>query len=222
MPASAAMASTSAWTSSKARWPREAARRSPRAMNGRKAPAIGLAMLECGPPTEHRSGAQMALLRRRQLPPCRRIGRDGERLGHVAPSDRRIHSPAHSRRGRSTSSMPIRISAPHDTGTFASTGTVVAGQAVELHRQGPARQHHRVCKPSRRRRPNQLPARRRDGDLRRDPRVALTDLHAAGTKAGWHFEAKRRAYLSPRTIVYQRPRYPSRGTPYDWRNPHLA
>ena len=33
-------------------------------------------------------------------------------------------------------------------------------------------------------------------------RIALTDLHVAGTKAGWHFEAKRRAYLSPRTIGF--------------------
>ena len=33
-------------------------------------------------------------------------------------------------------------------------------------------------------------------------RIALADLHAAGTKAGHRFEAKRKAYLSPRTVAF--------------------
>jgi putative selenate reductase molybdopterin-binding subunit len=32
--------------------------------------------------------------------------------------------------------------------------------------------------------------------------MALTDLHVAGTKAGHRFEAKRKAYLSPRTVAF--------------------
>jgi putative selenate reductase molybdopterin-binding subunit len=33
-------------------------------------------------------------------------------------------------------------------------------------------------------------------------RIALTELHVAGSKAGHRFEAKRKAYLSPRTIAF--------------------
>ncbi len=33
-------------------------------------------------------------------------------------------------------------------------------------------------------------------------RIALTDLHAAGSKAGHRFEAKRKSYLSPRTVAF--------------------
>ena len=32
-------------------------------------------------------------------------------------------------------------------------------------------------------------------------RIALAELYEAGTSAGHHFEAKRKAYLSPRTIA---------------------
>jgi CO/xanthine dehydrogenase Mo-binding subunit len=32
--------------------------------------------------------------------------------------------------------------------------------------------------------------------------IALTDLHVAGTKVGHRFEAKRKAYLSPRTVAF--------------------
>src|SRR6185312_511170 len=35
-----------------------------------------------------------------------------------------------------------------------------------------------------------------------DHRIQLTELHAAGTRAGHRFEAKRKAYLSPRTIAF--------------------
>ena len=33
-------------------------------------------------------------------------------------------------------------------------------------------------------------------------RIALADLHAAGIAAGHRFEAKRKAYLSPRTVAF--------------------
>ena len=37
---------------------------------------------------------------------------------------------------------------------------------------------------------------------RGNQRISLKDLYAAGEKAGHHFEAKRKAYLSPRTIAF--------------------
>jgi len=35
----------------------------------------------------------------------------------------------------------------------------------------------------------------------KDKKVSLVDLHAAGTQVGHHFEARRKAYLAPRTIA---------------------
>ena len=69
---------------------------------------MALAMLDCGPPTEHRSGARDDAAARRQLSPCGRLDRDGQRLGHLAPADRRrrprLRAPT-----ASTSSTPIPI-----------------------------------------------------------------------------------------------------------------
>jgi CO/xanthine dehydrogenase Mo-binding subunit len=91
--------------------------------------------------------------------------------------------------------------APYDTGTFASTGTVVAGQAVNLTAQALrsnifefASQHTGVA----------VGDCRLNGDavICGTQRIALADLHAAGSKAGHRFEAKRKAYLSPRTVAF--------------------
>jgi len=91
--------------------------------------------------------------------------------------------------------------APYDTGTFASTGTVVAGQAVALTAAAlrdniiDFASHHTGAEPA---------ACRLEGEaiVCGARRMALADLHAAGTKAGHRFEAKRKAYLSPRTIAF--------------------
>src|SRR5208337_874356 len=91
---------------------------------------VALAMLDCGPPTEHRSGAVMIL-----LPDGRyhlAVGSTEMGNGSVT-SHRQI---AASILGARADSIAI-INAdtdrtPYDTGTFASTGTVVAGKAVAL------------------------------------------------------------------------------------------
>jgi CO/xanthine dehydrogenase Mo-binding subunit/aerobic-type carbon monoxide dehydrogenase small subunit (CoxS/CutS family) len=160
---------------------------------------IALAMLECGPPTEHRSGAQMTL-----LPDGRyhlAVGSTEMGNGSVT-SHRQI---AASILGARADSVDI-INAdtdltPYDTGTFASTGTVVAGQAVAL-TAGALRDNildfasrHAGVAP---------------GDCRLDDEavvcgnrsIALADLHSAGSKAGHRFEAKRKAYLSPRSVAF--------------------
>src|SRR4029077_189610 len=91
---------------------------------------VGLAMLDCGPPTEHRSGAVMIL-----LPDGRyhlAVGSTEMGNGSVT-SHRQI---AASVLGAHADSIDIINAdtdlAPYDTGTFASTGTVVAGKAVAL------------------------------------------------------------------------------------------
>ena len=97
--------------------------------------------------------------------------------------------------------MPTPICTPYDTGTFASTGTVVAGQAVAL--TAAALRDNILDFASR-----HTGVDRADCRLRERPvicgnrRISLADLHAAGIAAGHRFEAKRKAYLSPRTVAF--------------------
>src|SRR5271166_7055359 len=104
---------------------------------GRNGPAdwaegagMAMAMVDSGPPTEHRSGAQMTLLPDGSYHLA--VGSTEMGNGSVT-SHRQI---AASILGARADSIAI-INAdtdltPYDTGTFASTGTVVAGQAVAL------------------------------------------------------------------------------------------
>jgi len=92
--------------------------------------------------------------------------------------------------------------APYDTGTFASTGTVIAGQAVAL--TAAALRDNIVDFASRH--TGEAPAAcRLEGAMvicGNQNRISLADLHAAGTQARHRFEAKRKAYLSPRSIAF--------------------
>jgi putative selenate reductase molybdopterin-binding subunit len=90
---------------------------------------------------------------------------------------------------------------PYDTGTFASTGTVVAGRAVAL--TATALRDNILEYASRN---SGVPATecRIEDDVvvcgaRRIPLVAL---HAAGTGERHRFEARRKAYLAPRTVAF--------------------
>jgi putative selenate reductase molybdopterin-binding subunit len=90
--------------------------------------------------------------------------------------------------------------APYDTGTFASTGTVVAGQAVMLTAKALLENilayasQHSGCQAS---------ECRLEGDYLAcgNRKISLAELYAAGTHDGHRFEAKRKAYLSPRSMV---------------------
>jgi putative selenate reductase molybdopterin-binding subunit len=160
---------------------------------------IALAMLECGPPTEHRSGAQMSLLPDGTYHLA--VGSTEMGNGSVT-SHRQI---AASMLGARAGSIAIINAdtdlAPYDTGTFASTGTVVAGQAVAL--TAAALRDNILEFASRHSGANKNDC-RLDGDavVRCGRRIALADLHAAGVAKGHRFEAKRKAYLSPRTVAF--------------------
>jgi CO/xanthine dehydrogenase Mo-binding subunit/aerobic-type carbon monoxide dehydrogenase small subunit (CoxS/CutS family) len=160
---------------------------------------VALAMLDCGPPTEHRSAATMTM--RPDGTYHLAVGSTEMGNGSVT-SHKQI---AASILGSRVSSVDI-INAdtdltPYDTGTFASTGTVVAGQAVALTATALresiltfAALHANVG----------IDACRLEDDavICGNRPIKLTDLHAAGTKAGHRFEAKRKAYLSPRTVAF--------------------
>jgi len=90
---------------------------------------------------------------------------------------------------------------PYDTGTFASTGTVVAGQAVGL--AAGALRDNILDFASRHTGAALAACRLDDGTIVCDAqRIALPVLYCAGIAAGQRFEAHRRAYLSPRTVAF--------------------
>ena len=91
---------------------------------------IALAMLDCGPPTEHRAGAVMTLLPDGSYHLA--VGSTEMGNGSVN-SHRQIAASILGARAGSVAIINADTDlAPYDTGTFASTGTVVAGKAVAL------------------------------------------------------------------------------------------
>ena len=142
---------------------------------------MALAMLECGPPTEHRSGAEM------QLMPDGRyhlaVGSTEMGNGSVT-SHRQI---AAELLGCAAAQIDIINAdtdrAPYDTGTFASTGTVVAGKAVA--NAAEALRENILDYASRSRRVERH-ACRLDGDavICGNHRVKLVDLYQDGAGPG--------------------------------------
>jgi CO/xanthine dehydrogenase Mo-binding subunit len=160
---------------------------------------VALAMLDCGPPTEHRSGAQMAL--RPDGTYHLAVGSTEMGNGSVT-SHRQIAASVLGARADSIDIINADTDlAPYDTGTFASTGTVVAGQAVAL---AAAALRDNILEFASRHADVDRAACRLDGGsvVCGERRFDLADLHAASTKAGHRFEAKRKAYLSPRTVAF--------------------
>ncbi len=160
---------------------------------------IALSVLESGPPTEHRSGGQMSL----NPDGSYHLAVGSTEMGNGSiTSHRQIAAELLGTRADNVAIINADTDlAPYDSGTFASTGTVVAGQAVEL--------------TSRALRANILAyaARRThtspddwsladDAAVSGNARIELTELYKLGTAAGHRFEAKRKAYLSPRTIAF--------------------
>jgi CO/xanthine dehydrogenase Mo-binding subunit len=158
-----------------------------------------LAMLECGPPTEHRSGAEMRLLADGRYHLA--VGSTEMGNGSVT-SHRQIAAEVLQTQARRIDIVNADTDlTPYDTGTFASTGTVVAGQAValtaaalrdnilgyaSLHTGSPLAEcglaHDQVVCGVR--------------------RILLTELCAIGTRERHRFEARRKAYLSPRSVAF--------------------
>ena len=158
-----------------------------------------LAMLECGPPTEHRSGAEMKLLAGGTY----HLACGSTEMGNgITTAHKQI---AASIVGTRASDIEI-INAdtdrtPYDTGTYASTGTVVGGKAV--HETAEAMRDDILDFAARHTGTDRDKCRLdNDAVICGNRRVLLSELHAAGTKVNHHFTVSRRAYLSPRTIAF--------------------
>jgi putative selenate reductase molybdopterin-binding subunit len=160
---------------------------------------MALAMLECGPPTEHRSGAEMRLMAGGRYHLA--VGSTEMGNGSVT-SHRQI---AAELLGCAASQIDIINAdtdrAPYDTGTFASTGTVVAGKAVAAAAE--ALRENILDYLARSRRTDRH-ACRLDGDavICGNHRMLLANLFDHGTVAGHRFAVFRKAYLSPRTVAF--------------------
>jgi putative selenate reductase molybdopterin-binding subunit len=160
---------------------------------------VALAMLECGPPTQHRSGATMKLLP------------DG--TYHLAVGSCEMGNgitTAHKQMAASIVGVRARDVAiinadtdrtPYDTGTFASTGTVVAGKAVHLTAEAMRDDildfacRHSGIERDKCRLDN-------DAVLCGNKRITLKELWAEGATINHRFEVGRRSYLTPRTVAF--------------------
>ena len=180
---------------------------------------VALAMLECGPPTEHRSGAEMKLLPDGTY----HLACGSSEMGNgITTAHKQI---AASIVGVRASDVDI-INAdtdrtPYDTGTFASTGTVVAGKAVHITAEAMRDDILDFACPPHRRRSRPVPARQRRGGLRQqaDPadrapcrrRQGQSSLH--GQPQGLPVAAHDRLQRAGRA---------ARGASRDRRDPHPA
>ena len=160
---------------------------------------VALAMLDSGPPTEHRSGAEIRLLPDGSY----HLAVGSTEMGNGSTTSHR--QIAASVLGTRASNIAIingdTDQTPYDTGTFASTGTVVAGQAVEKTALAlrdvliAFAGRHFGCEPADCRLQD-------DGIICANQKMTLAELHAAGAKVGDRFIVRRKAYLSPRTIGF--------------------
>jgi putative selenate reductase molybdopterin-binding subunit len=160
---------------------------------------MALAMLDCGPPTEHRSSALMTLLPDGNYHLA--VGSTEMGNGSVT-SHRQIAASVLGRRADDIAIINADTDlTPYDTGTFASTGTVVAGQAVAL-AAAALRDNILAYAADHAGTPSCNWQLEGDHVVSCDRRISLADLHAAGQRDGHRFEAKRKAYLSPRTTAF--------------------
>ena len=158
-----------------------------------------MAMLECGPPTEHRSGAEMKLL----ADGTYHLACGSSEMGNgIVTAHKQIAATVV---GVKAGDIDIVVAdtdrTPYDTGTFASTGTVVAGKAVHLTAE--AMREDIIAFASRHTGADPASC-RLDGDavVCGNRRIPLSDLHAAGAAIDHRFTVARKAYLSPRSIAF--------------------
>jgi putative selenate reductase molybdopterin-binding subunit len=156
-------------------------------------------MLESGPPTEHRSGAEIRLLADGSY----HLAVGSTEMGNGSTTSHRQIAAAvlNTRADRFDIINGDTDRTPYDTGTFASTGTVVAGQAVE--KTAAAMRDVLIDFVCREFGGDPADCRLRDDAIVcGDRRIALAEVHAAGAKVGDRFEVRRKAYLSPRSVGF--------------------
>jgi CO/xanthine dehydrogenase Mo-binding subunit len=160
---------------------------------------VALAMLECGPPTQHRSSSTMNLLPDGTYHLA--VGSCEMGNGIVTAHKQIAASVVGARAGDIDIVNADTDRTPYDTGTFASTGTVVAGKAVLLTSEAMrddilafASRHAGVDRDK--------CALDNDAVVCGTKRIPLSEIFALGAEAKHRFLVSRRSYLSPRTIAF--------------------
>ena len=172
---------------------------SPKATTGWRGPASRSPCWNQGPPTEHRSGAEIKLLPDGSY----HLAVGSTEMGNGSTTSHRqiAASVLNTRADRIAIINADTDKTPYDTGTFASTGTVVAGQAVEKTALAlrdvliDFASRHFGCEPDDCRLQD-------DAIICANRKIPLADLHAEGAKVGDRFEVRRKAYLSPRSVGF--------------------
>lgn len=160
---------------------------------------MAMAVMESGPPTEHRSGAVMRL----ETDGSYHLAVGSTEMGNGSvTSHRQIAASVLGTRADHIAIVNADTDlTPYDTGTFASTGTVVAGKAVMLAAEAlrdnliDYASRHTECEASECRLQG-------DAIVCGNRKILLTELYAAGHKEGHRFEAKRKSSLSPRSVIF--------------------
>jgi putative selenate reductase molybdopterin-binding subunit len=160
---------------------------------------VALAMLDSGPPTEHRSGAEMRLLPDGTY----HLAVGSTEMGNGSTtSHRQIAAAVLGTRADNIAIINADTDqTPYDTGTFASTGTVVAGQAVEKTAAAlrdvliDVASRHYGCEPADCRLQD-------DAIICANRKIPLSELQAAAAKVGDRLTVRRKAYLSPRSVGF--------------------
>jgi CO/xanthine dehydrogenase Mo-binding subunit/aerobic-type carbon monoxide dehydrogenase small subunit (CoxS/CutS family) len=158
-----------------------------------------LAMLECGPPTEHRSSAEIKLLPDGSY----HLACGTSEFGNgIATAIKQVAASILGVRAKDVSLTNADTDrSPYDTGTFASTGTVVAGKATHITAEA---MRDDILDFAARHTGVERAQCRLDNDavICGNRRILLGELHAAGAKVNHRFTVGRRAYLSPRSIAF--------------------
>jgi putative selenate reductase molybdopterin-binding subunit len=160
---------------------------------------VALAMLDSGPPTEHRSGAEMSLLPDGYY----HLAVGSTEMGNGSTTSHRqiAASVLNTRADRIDIINADTDKTPYDTGTFASTGTVVAGQAVE--KTALALRDKILDYAARYARCDAADCRLHDDAIIcANRKIPLTELYAVGDQRGDRFDVRRKAYLSPRSVGF--------------------
>ena len=161
---------------------------------------VALAMLEFRPADRASLGRRDAPPARRQLSPRGRLHRDGQRLDHVAPPDRRLgarharEQHRHHQWRHRSDALRHRHFRQHRDGRRRPGGREDCARAP--------RRAHRLCRPSFRLRRLPIAACRTTAIICANRKMPLAELHAAGAKVGDRFDVRRKAYLSPRSIGF--------------------
>jgi CO/xanthine dehydrogenase Mo-binding subunit len=160
---------------------------------------VALSMLDSGPPTEHRSGAEIRLLADGSY----HLAVGSTEMGNGSTTSHR--QIAATVLGTRASNIAIingdTDQTPYDTGTFASTGTVVAGKATNITAEA---MRDDILDFAARHTGTDRDKCRLDNDavICGNRRILLKELHHAGAKVNHRFTVGRRAYLSPRSIAF--------------------